>query len=607
MDAALRIYRDMVRRGLMGYGENRERIEILSQVKSDTLGLRPLLESIGSKATKPLPKLDDVAPVLKPFVAYHAADNLGLSDLGEKGGAYLRVAQTYPQSTRAEPSLIMAARVILTDRGPNPSLPEMRIAHSALQKLLADYPDSRFRANALGWLGRIDRHQGRLLEAEAKYERQFSASRLQRDRLSALDSLAEVAKLRKRRDLAALAYLRKFGIASGNPYEQVQHLQGRIDSFNGTDARLFSDALHKYPELLLAYLNYRIQFTELSSDVLRFGHDLLRFPKAERLKVAVKLAEASMRLGQSLDAKRYVSMTRGHGIEGDDAALAEFLHGTLEMRAGRYISALRSFRTIRSRYGKSYLVPGAMENLTILSERTGRLGDALQLYHEMGYRHDFAYIRRPGFPPRPDGDLEGPASAGHGGEASPRPRGKGIGYVQDGELLLQPSPPPLLLSPALAGQPRHLVLLLLESGNRHRRRPARLVPTPLRARVAGPRAGDLPGDRSQISQNLDRRPRCLPGKLRGRASGGYGALLALGGLPEGSAGRIRAPHESGRPRSRTREGSPKVQGRLRRVPPRGPGQHRVEQVAPPTNLGSARRVAPQVMEAEGLGCFALGR
>lgn len=392
LKGAMATYRDRLRRGLGGVAEDRERIELLSQVTPTTEGLDLVLKSVGSKTTGSLPSPEQVAPVLRPFVAYHAADQLAAKDARGGANAFLRVAKDYPSSSRAEPSLIMAARTVLNTEAKNPELVDLRLAYTALTELLREHPQTRFRLNALGWLARIDFLQGRLDEAEAKYRQQYALSKTEAERFRALDSLAICATRRGRRDLAAIAYLRKFATTTRHPYEFKRALAGRLDSFNGTDARRFSDAIRHDSSLLIGYLDYRTQFTDLTPTVLTYGSAISGLPAADRPRVAVRLAQAAIQLGRDRDARRFVAQARDRGLKGDEAAMAEYIHGTLELRAGRRENALAAFRTIRSRYGKSYLANGAKENLAILAERSGRLGDALDLYDELGYRMDFAYM-----------------------------------------------------------------------------------------------------------------------------------------------------------------------------------------------------------------------
>lgn len=379
------VYRDMLHRGLGGVSELKERIELLSHATSSTKGVGVVLASIGSGATRRLPMPNEVAASLKPFVAYHRADDL--ADRDARANAFVIVAERYPSSSRAEPALIMAARTALAE-GDQAVHRDLRraIASAALSKLLSSYPSTRFRCNAVGWQARLSFLSGDFSTAEAKYRQQLSLAATLPDKQSALDSIANCAASRGRIDLAAAAYLQKFGLAKANPYTDVYALRGALDEFKGLDARRFSLLLGSDPDLLVSYLSYRIQFTDLTPDVLQFGTT----KAARNPQVALRLAEAAIKLEKTADARKFVDRACGGKLSDEQAALAQFIQGTLALRTGNRELARAKFSAIASR--NTYLANGAMENLILIAERQGRLGDALDLYNKLGYQQDFAYL-----------------------------------------------------------------------------------------------------------------------------------------------------------------------------------------------------------------------
>jgi outer membrane protein assembly factor BamD (BamD/ComL family) len=76
----------------------------------------------------------------------------------------------------------------------------------------------------------------------------------------------------------------------------------------------------------------------------------------------------------------------------DRADLALYLQGAILRRKGNYMGAEKSLKELSRRFPDSYLVGGAMENLALIYEATGRLGDAVDNYAKLGYESDVAFL-----------------------------------------------------------------------------------------------------------------------------------------------------------------------------------------------------------------------
>jgi len=394
---ALATYRSMLRNGWGDIAPIRRHVEILKAVGGrSALGLPELLsaESILRKgAPKTLPTEYD--PRLAIFVAYEEADRLAAAKNYSLAGAKLYLAaRQNPKGPWVEECLIMAARNVLQEAA-KPTLDDQHIADASLRLLLANFPKSRFRNNAYAWLGRIDYLNRRPAEAIHHYRTWARLAESTGEKAQAYESIAATYTLAGRKEDAAAWLLRRFDLLSG--YEKqsaMTDFRSVVDTFRGATSRRFWQILAGDQDLLGNYLEYRIDLTYPTDDLLRLGRPKLTAKDEATLSphVLAKLAEISLRMNRPAEAHRFAVKAISHRAKNDDADLSSFVLGTLAMRKGRFLEARTFYRRIANRKQAGYLAGGAKENLAIIAERTGNLPEALDLYDDLGYDQDFAYL-----------------------------------------------------------------------------------------------------------------------------------------------------------------------------------------------------------------------
>ena len=133
---------------------------LLLRVLRDRPGLkggRALLAAIPFQEEKvgSLPGPSAVARPLRPFQLYQEALS-GTRPLLKSARSLLNLATKFPNSELAEPALIMVPRILLDlDQEKSFTGEDLGLAEIAIHRLLARYPSSRFRLDAIGWRGRI--------------------------------------------------------------------------------------------------------------------------------------------------------------------------------------------------------------------------------------------------------------------------------------------------------------------------------------------------------------------------------------------------------------------------------------------------------------------
>lgn len=384
--AALAIYRQMDKRGLGASGFVRGRIDLFTAVGSRPVdGLSAFLDATARGPKPPQSWSATNDPAFAPFVAYERALATP-SDGAKLTPDLIAVAERYPESPRAPAALIMASRALTQERRDWYPPADLRAASGAVHLLLHRYPKSRFAWAARGELGRIAFVQKRYAEALRHYDIQVAGAKDRTEKRKALTSILLTEDAWGRRDRVAATCLRLMPFAKQRGYV-VLRLAESLGFFDAKDALRFGKALRADPALLAEYLEYRTDFTTPTKDLFRFSTT----PRITSLSLA-RLASVALKLKDAPRAKRYASRALQRLDERDAHALATFTLATLDRRANRKVAARDKYESILYRWPKSYLAGGARENLALLNEQLGDLGNALDQYTELGYHEDFAYL-----------------------------------------------------------------------------------------------------------------------------------------------------------------------------------------------------------------------
>ncbi|MDR3688201.1 MAG: tetratricopeptide repeat protein [Fimbriimonas sp.] len=376
----------------------RERIDLL-RILAGSPKLSGAAEYLRATAAfKPsgiVPQPASLASAIRPFAAFRLADD-GRAKPINVARRLMQVANDYPQSPMAEPALISVPRTLLA-APVNKIVPEeVALSRLAIDDLAKRYPHSRFRFDVVGWRGRIAYLAGRYAEAIAIYRRQFALAPTWRKRATVYASLVLCEREAGNFPAVATTALEVYGAETdltlkGSAFALIQQTLGR---FNGAQANRFWRRLHDSPKLLGLYLDYRMEMTEPTPDLLKLSANggASAFASSYGGHILARLAQAAYVLKKNSAAVRYANRALAATHDKADDALATFVLASIDRREGRYADATKRYEAILAHYPGDLMSGGARENLAILYERAHRFADALDLYRKLGYVFDMAYL-----------------------------------------------------------------------------------------------------------------------------------------------------------------------------------------------------------------------
>lgn len=386
-----------------------QRVEVLAHPRER--GLAQFLEVTrpGRKETK-VGRAAAYSPRLLSYLQYRAAMNTLRDDLAATRFEVL--AKHAPDSPRAEAALIMVPRLLLAESPPLPSGAELlmrcRRSDAAVRRLLALNPDTRFRFDAYGALGRIEFVLGRVERALDYYRTQLLFANTNDQRVQAWSSVAacEIERGRLKGtgsanlENIALAHLLRFeAVEGGAKSVAAGQLREVVKRFDSNTVVPLVRLLRSDARALPAYIDWRLDLTptkpEQRANLVALSQVwLTAHPKSPQAgRVLARTAEIELDLGMP---SRALALARRaldrSGIADADAALARFVQASAARRAGKVVESIGAYEGLVKRHPKSYLVGAARENLALLYERQGRLGKALDQYYALDYMYDVAYL-----------------------------------------------------------------------------------------------------------------------------------------------------------------------------------------------------------------------
>lgn len=302
--------------------------------------------------------------ILKPYLAFSAAGKNKSFDGSAK--QFEALAAAYGNHPRAEAALIMVPRnllnvVVVEDhKGVITSGMENR-SRNAIAALRSRFPNSRFFDDTYGWLGRIAFLKGRYDSAFVQYLQQFRNAKDDASSTSAIVSLDRTS-----------------------------------EKMSSAQANALNGLLKKNPDLLGAYLEFRMHYTEPSGSDLSRLADLAEssvnsLPRnALSAMVLARLAEVRFRQKNYRMALRHSESAIRAGGEGTD--LARYVRASTLMKQGDKVQAIAGYEAILANYPNSKIRAGARENLAIAYESIGDLSRALDQYYALGFDADIAYL-----------------------------------------------------------------------------------------------------------------------------------------------------------------------------------------------------------------------
>lgn len=314
------------------------------------------------------------AGILRDYAAY------GLAALKYDDGKYDDAAKAYETVAAhtkvdelRQTALIMAVRTrlrgVLLDSGKWKISPaSLEAGTKDIAMLRADYPKSRFIANAYNWETRTLYLEGKPAEAFLRYLSQLDMGKDYESRVNAISSLDE--------------------------------LKGELKGITADKVR---EGLLNSPELLQPYLEYRLYHSR--GDVKKDLANLAKLAKAVLDKkpnaalsagILARLAEIAYLQGgdyETADEWATESLkTEASNKEEARRDLATFVLASAQLKERLLDKAAENYKKLFEDYEHSYLVGAARENLALIHEQKGEWGKALDLYRALNYRFDIATL-----------------------------------------------------------------------------------------------------------------------------------------------------------------------------------------------------------------------
>jgi hypothetical protein len=333
---------------------------------------------------------------------------------------YADVAARFPNHIRGQSAAIMVGINALSTGSKRPSSEVELQGKAALEQLLQEHPDTPFRYVALGWLGRWHYLQEDHESALEFYLQQIDASGDDAGRIKALASAAVVYERMGAASLHVESHLRQKVIAetAGLRFRFGPELHASFRKLSPDDIEALSKMLRTDAELLEAYLEFRIEETHLSrtaeSDLREFASSAVRKLPNAGAGLLARIAQLNYNAGEYANAQevaRRVIRLSPHSLEGFRSryVLASSLN-----KLGLADQGIAQYRKLLAHDLPDWLAHGTKEALAILHERQGDLVSAFQLYSELDYEQDMAFLADAKMTPHqlararksvPDGEL----------------------------------------------------------------------------------------------------------------------------------------------------------------------------------------------------------
>lgn len=364
---------------------------------------------------------------LKDNVAYLKAAGLYRdNDLIEASRAFSALARKYPHSEKREAALFMAALSTMKTSitytptsGDEAHLHEgeserhevtvdgpWRVALAGFNRVIAEYPRGRYVNDARGWIAYLRLRENNRAAALVEYYRLLSDPSDENARIEAASSLKmvrhhateeELSRVEKQladEPQAALTYayhsIFNFAInpdsSYGPEWEEINDANGNYDS--AASSRLHDEKTREWNKKLAAKSRQSLE------RVLVFSSRLMdRYPK---LPVggafALRVAEANLELDNNDDAVRFAKRALQSGVRNHERAQALWTIGVAEHNLQHFASARKNLETLIRDYPKSELITGARRLLAMVTEDSGDIDGALELYLALKYTVDVAYF-----------------------------------------------------------------------------------------------------------------------------------------------------------------------------------------------------------------------
>jgi outer membrane protein assembly factor BamD (BamD/ComL family) len=304
------------------------------------------------------------------------------------------VVRRYPASEKREAALFMSAvasmkwsRSFTGDGGTDDKHGPVRDeawenARTTFLRVMREYPDGAFYADASGWLAHLWLKIGNHSAALAEYYRML-ASNNEAARAEAVSSLRFARPGATDEELSTLEaeIMDEPSTAMAYAYHEIYNFAVWHRCEPGGDDSWKDDCDKQRGNLELA---------RIAAFATRM---MYRYPGARTgAGFVLRVAEANLELGKDADAARLARRSLSMGVAGDQRAEALWVAGAAEHRLGRFGTARRALETLVAENRNNRFTEGGRRLLAMLLEDQGQLESALDQYLALDYRYDVAYF-----------------------------------------------------------------------------------------------------------------------------------------------------------------------------------------------------------------------
>jgi TolA-binding protein len=325
---------------------------------------------------------------LRDNIAYLEAARI-YRDNNEKGiEAFAKVAASYPNSEKRESALFMYA--VLLMKGSNAWTEENNLhpcqdcrdkylqkACEAFTRVMREYPQGRYYADAQGWLAHLAFKVGDRVHALINYY-QMLGSQNEAARVEALYSLNFVRNHATNEEMQRVeeALADKTDAALAYAYHNIyNYATFHVYDWDDSEEQKKAKKNREY-----------VRIVDFATRMMK------RYPKAISGAFAARVAEATFELERYPEAASLARDALHIGVKGESRAEALWIAGFSDYHLKRYKTARESFLTLIAENPNNRYTEGARRNLAMIEEDMGNLEAALEQYLALGYRYDATYF-----------------------------------------------------------------------------------------------------------------------------------------------------------------------------------------------------------------------
>lgn len=268
-----------------------------------------------------------------------------------------------------------------------------------LRSILAEHPRTKKKGDIFGWLARSEYLQGHFDLALDLYRKQLALSPSTEREWTAKHSMYIVYGAKGLADKQIEMILGEW-LACPDAERHLtagKLLRAAFDHLSASQAK----SLHRYlrgdSRMLAGYLGFRIEDTALTPrqerGLYQFAYSALEQTTDRPPLLVLRTAQASYNAGLYNNALKLASLVAGRtSLPKEIRQRAQFVTAGSLARLGRPRLAINQYKALLKSDVRHYLKVSAQEHLALLEERYGDPLSALEIYGDLGYEWDYAYL-----------------------------------------------------------------------------------------------------------------------------------------------------------------------------------------------------------------------